>query len=127
MGEEKLAISSVFSPFPQICSLFALPIIRKNQAGFYELLLCVSFLGPPLLDLHLLVFGRVHLDSTSGQSNASGQSPSFVAGQISGRHKPSAPSWGLVAPPPWQQPFFPPEICASLPPSHCVRYRFLSC
>ena len=50
---EKLAITSVFSPFPQICSLFAVPIIRKNQAGFYELLLCGSFLGPPLLDLHL--------------------------------------------------------------------------
>lgn len=50
---EKLAITSVFSPFPQICSLFPVPIIRKNQAGFYELLLCGSFLGPPLLDLHL--------------------------------------------------------------------------
>ena len=59
-----------------------------------------------------LVFGQVRLDSTSGQNTASGQSPSFVAGHISGRCKPSAPSWGLVAPPPWQQPFFPPRICA---------------
>ena len=52
-----------------------------------------------------LVFGQVRLDSTSGQNTASGQSPLFVAGHISGRCKPSAPSWGLVAPLPWQQPF----------------------
>ena len=56
--------------------------------------------------IRLLVFGQVHLYSTSGQSTVSGQSPSFVAGHISGRCKPSAPSWGLVAPLPWQQPSF---------------------
>ena len=45
-----------------------------------------------------LVFGQVHLDSTSGQNTRSGQSPSFVAGHISGRCKPSAPSWGFGSP-----------------------------
>ena len=50
--------------------------------------------SPFILAIRLLVFDQVQLYSTSGQSTASGQSPSFVAGHISGRRKPSAPSWG---------------------------------
>ena len=94
--------------------------IKKKKTGIKGIVLTstewqLSWLSAPRPSasaIRPLVFGQVRLDSTSGQNTASGQSPSFVAGHISGRCKPSAPSWGLVAPPPWQQPFFPPRICA---------------